>query len=259
MTTLASSNVSLLPDRPGLSVVICGSFRRGPEALRAAYETLRAEGCRILSPLDVDFVDERDGFVVAEHEKDELPWAIEQRHLDGILEADFVWFHGPEGYIGRSGALELGFAHAHGVPVFGSNQPVEVGFRDMVQLVSDPGEALSLLQSDHSTPASSVPRLQQYYKHIAAERGYDQETLQDIMLLLTEEVGELARAIRKRVGLIREGGHAEGDDAGEELADVQLYVVHLANLLGVDLTEAIRDKETENRRRFEERSRRLSA
>jgi NTP pyrophosphatase (non-canonical NTP hydrolase) len=32
-------------------------------------------------------------------------------------------------------------------------------------------------------------------------RGFDQETLWDVVLLLVEEVGELAKAVRKRSGL----------------------------------------------------------
>jgi NTP pyrophosphatase (non-canonical NTP hydrolase) len=248
-----------LPGQRELSVTICGSFRREPALLRSEFDALVGIGCRVVSPLDITFVAEEDGFVMAEHEVEDLPWTIEQKHLSAILESDFVWFHGPQGYIGRSGALEIGFAHAHGVPIFGTRQPTEVGFRDMVHLVADPAEVFNALEGFRTAPSSSVPRLQQYYKRIASERGYDHESLQDSMLLLTEEVGELARAIRKHVGLIREGGYANGENAGEELADIQLYVVHLANLLGIDLADAIRDKESENRRRFEERTRRLSA
>ena len=68
------------------------------------------------------------------------------------------------------------------------------------------------------------------------------------MLLLTEEVGELARAIRKRVGLARSGGSAS--DPAAELADVQLYVLHLANVIGVDLADAVAAKEQVNHARY---------
>ena len=69
------------------------------------------------------------------------------------------------------------------------------------------------------------------------------------MLLLTEEIGELARAIRKSEGLKRDAGY---NDVGllDELADVQLYLVHLANSLGVSLDEAVNQKETKNDERF---------
>lgn len=57
---------------------------------------------------------------------------------------------------------------------------------------------------------------------------------------LVEEIGELATALHKSVG---EGGDTSGDDdpAGE-FADVLAWLCTLANINGVDLEEAIRDK-----------------
>ena len=37
---------------------------------------------------------------------------------------------------------------------------------------------------------------------------------------------------------------------GEELADVQLYLLHLANVMGLDLANAVTDKERKNAERF---------
>lgn len=53
-----------------------------------------------------------------------------------------------------------------------------------------------------------------------------------LALVLMEEVGELAEAIRRG-----ERGHAQ-----EECADVAFMAYSLANVLGVDLEEAIRAK-----------------
>jgi len=57
---------------------------------------------------------------------------------------------------------------------------------------------------------------------------------------LVEEVGELATALHKSVG---EGGDTSGDDdpAGE-FADVLAWLCTLANINGVDLEKAVRDK-----------------
>ena len=57
---------------------------------------------------------------------------------------------------------------------------------------------------------------------------------------LVEEVGELATALHKAAG---EGGKTSGDDdpAGE-FADVLAWLCTLANINGVDLEQAIRDK-----------------
>jgi NTP pyrophosphatase (non-canonical NTP hydrolase) len=62
---------------------------------------------------------------------------------------------------------------------------------------------------------------------------------------MVEEVGELARALRKREKLMRHGPSHDVDEANE-LADVFLYVVHMANVLGLDLGRIVRDKELLN-------------
>ena len=55
---------------------------------------------------------------------------------------------------------------------------------------------------------------------------------------LTEEVGELSRALMHRYGGKKpKSGEAQGD-AGEELADAIFVLVCMANSLGIDLDEA---------------------
>jgi NTP pyrophosphatase (non-canonical NTP hydrolase) len=58
------------------------------------------------------------------------------------------------------------------------------------------------------------------------------------MVLLTEEVGELARIVARMFG---EQSFKESDmtcDLGDEIADVLWVLICLANQTGVDLTEA---------------------
>ncbi len=55
-----------------------------------------------------------------------------------------------------------------------------------------------------------------------------------------EEVGELATALQKAAG---EGGDTSGgENLSEEFADVLAWLCTLANINGVDLTEAVRRK-----------------
>ena len=57
--------------------------------------------------------------------------------------------------------------------------------------------------------------------------------------------GELARALRKRIKLTRHGKPiANQEDL--ELADVFLYVVHMANILKIDLASVVQRKELLN-------------
>jgi NTP pyrophosphatase (non-canonical NTP hydrolase) len=230
-------------------VVLSGSFRRGLEGLRADFSALVAADCEVLSPADVRFVREEDGFVFAEHEIESSASEIESAHLAAIRRADFVWLHVPDGYLGPSGAFELGVAAAGGVPVFARQAPRDVALREYVRVVSSPTEAAAYVRANPITEAGAgVRTLQAYYGRAAQRRGWAGESPIESMVLLTEEIGELARAVREHTGLKRRT--TVPTDPSEELADVQLYVVHLANVLGVDLADAVSRKELENARRF---------
>ncbi len=233
-----------------LSVVLCGSFRRDSEGLRRAHHELIAAGIEIISPLDLDFVAERDGFVFAAHEVDDAPADIEDRHLRAMQAADFVWLHAPAGYIGRSAAMELGYAHALGVPVYAACTPVEPGMANKVRVVAGPRQAIDACtpqQAAADAPTRALRSLQDYYARAAALRGWSDESAQEGLLLLQEEVGELSRAVRRtRNGQVE----VPGEDPALELADVALYVVHMANILNVDLALAVSEKERINAERF---------
>lgn len=61
------------------------------------------------------------------------------------------------------------------------------------------------------------------------------------MVLLTEEVGELARTVARKYG---EQSFKEGEnksEIGDELADILFVLVCLANQTGVDLTRAVEE------------------
>ena len=236
------------PQVAGPRTVVCGPYRRDPDGLRQAYARLGAAGCVILSPSSIDFVASVDGFVVTPAELDQEPARIEARHIGALRAADFVWLHVPDGYLGPSAALEIGIAHTLNVPVYATEAPHEVALSQFVSVVGSPAEAVDRARAELRTPAGPLRDLQEYYGRMAALRGFTDESPQDTMLLLTEEVGELARAIRKGLALARaDRGH---EDPAAELADVQLYVLHLANVIGIDLADAVASKERVNHARY---------
>lgn len=59
------------------------------------------------------------------------------------------------------------------------------------------------------------------------------------MLILTEEVGELARIVARKYGEQSFKNEEEALQLGDEMADVLWVLICLANQTGVDLTEAI--------------------
>jgi|TARA_B100000768_G_scaffold146227_1_gene139285 NTP pyrophosphatase (non-canonical NTP hydrolase) len=82
-----------------------------------------------------------------------------------------------------------------------------------------------------------------YYKYetekVCKDKGWDRAPVDTVWLLLTEEVGELASAIRqykrhfKKTNLKKD----RGTDVMAEMGDVFSYLFQLACMLGVDLDQ----------------------
>lgn len=92
----------------------------------------------------------------------------------------------------------------------------------------------------------TLPELQRYLDEICQERGWTKDTYAEKFLLFTEEVGELAKAIRNTRGLYRENAKPASHELEEEFADVLSYLLDLANYFQVDLEKAFREKEQIN-------------
>lgn len=94
----------------------------------------------------------------------------------------------------------------------------------------------------------TLKELQRFYAEKSKERGFDKETAQDALLLMVEEVGELARAVRKQAS-IKIDDKTKVYAVEEELADIFNYLLHISNILGLDLEESFWKKEEENKKR----------
>lgn len=230
-------------------IVISGSYRKGVEALKRAYEEFKDLGYQILSPSNISIVSEIDGFVYMKGEETETPARIEDRHLEAIQRSNFVWLHAPDGYVGPTAALEVGYANAIGVPVYAQQMPTDKILQSFVRLAPSPLAMRNVGSNHPEPPAPALKAFQEYYKRAALQRGYTNEGPKECLLLMVEEVGELARALRKREKLVRHGSYHDANEA-QELADVFLYVIHMANVLGFDLSDAVRNKEFKNIEKF---------
>ncbi|OWY20806.1 RS21-C6 protein [Sphingobacteriales bacterium UPWRP_1] len=100
-------------------------------------------------------------------------------------------------------------------------------------------------------PQPTLAHMQQYIKELCAEQGWDKNNHLEIFLLFTEEVGELAKAIRKQTRLYDEPGKNQPDSfyLEEEFADVLNYLLDLANYFNIDLETAFRKKNAINQGR----------
>ncbi len=96
------------------------------------------------------------------------------------------------------------------------------------------------------TPNSSLKDLQEYTKKMIETRGFKGQTLQDIMLLLTEELGEVAKEVRKTTHMKIDVNANRMQNLDKEIADVFIYIMSLCIAADIDLFEAFKGKEEIN-------------
>ena len=97
----------------------------------------------------------------------------------------------------------------------------------------------------------TLNEMQAYIKNIISIRVFSEQKVQDTMLLLFEETGELAKAIRKTIPnfAIDYKKIENYTDIEEEIADVFIVLTSICNKLNINLYDAIKNKEEKNIKR----------
>lgn len=237
-----------------ISATISGSFNKYLDQIKEKILEFEHEGIKVLSPKPSRQVSLSSGFVVLESDK-EVPQEIELSHLKAISQSDFLYVVNPKGYIGKSVALEIGYALSRSIPVYSLEHPRDYVFSFFVRpekSVRAIKQSLTNMQSE-TFPAKKSPTLtdlQDYVRRMVKRCGFEEETMEDVMILFIEEVGELARAIRIFTGLKASRKHMDGyESLREELADCLIYLIDLANMANIEFEDALREKEKINSRR----------
>ena len=91
---------------------------------------------------------------------------------------------------------------------------------------------------------TTIKYLQSYIK----SKDFKPELIKDYFLKLSEEIGELANAIRKNQ-LRRDSENIKGT-IDEELWDVIYYALALANCYDIDIESVIKEKEDINNAKY---------
>lgn len=233
-----------------IRATVSGSFRKHLAHIESIVDQLKAAGIEVLSPRRFRPKGEANGFVrvSGDHGSDRQ---IEIRHLRAIFSSDLLYVVNPGGYIGMSTALEIGAAISASVPVLAletPSDPMLAQFTTTVAPTKVPGFVRH--RNGHGLPAlGALSRLQRHFRTLAERRGFADESPRDLVLLLVEEVGELASAVRRQKGLSCHETEAPDESVEFELADCFIYILSLANSLDIDIEQAVRRKETLNSRR----------
>lgn len=84
----------------------------------------------------------------------------------------------------------------------------------------------------------NLNELQAFIADVCAKRGWDKRTSLEKMLFLTEEIGEIAKEVRKHEGKYGYPKPDTTDELASELIDALNYLLDLANMYDIDLSEA---------------------
>lgn len=97
---------------------------------------------------------------------------------------------------------------------------------------------------------SSVEELQQYIKDMFEVRGFNKTSLLERMCLLTEEIGELAKEVRKTDNnLLIDVNKNYDSNLENEITDVFICLMGMCELLDMDIVQGLKDKEKINFKR----------
>src|SRR5216684_5482462 len=98
--------------------------------INAAVQELASLSIRVLSPADPRVVAQQGEFLFVASDRIRSVRLVQDRHLESIRAADFLWLVCPDGYVGQSASMELGYAAAVGVLIFASRAPSDLTLRE---------------------------------------------------------------------------------------------------------------------------------
>ena len=102
--------------------------------------------------------------------------------------------------------------------------------------------------------SGTIKHLQEYIDGKIKQRGFEDESLHERLLLLTEEIGELVKACRKISGMNVDTGKKIKYKVGEEITDVINMIFCVAIKLNIDIEKEFYNKEAQIDKRFYKRS-----
>ena len=111
---------------------------------------LASRGVRVLSPADPRVVAAQGEFLFVASDKVRSVRLVQDRHLESIKAADFLWLVSPDGYVGLSASMEIGYAAGAGIPVFATRPPTDLTLREYVTVVPSLSDALRIVEASPS-------------------------------------------------------------------------------------------------------------
>jgi hypothetical protein len=138
-------------------------------AITTAVHELAALSIRVLSPADPRIVAQQGEFLFVASDPVRSVRLVQDRHLESIRAANFLWLVCPDGYVGQSASMEIGYAAAVGVPIFATQAPSDLTLRQYVKIVPTLAAAVSKI---NSRPRESRPEGVLLDPHASVEEAH---------------------------------------------------------------------------------------
>ena len=119
-----------------LKIVISGSFRKHLPGIQDKIKEFKSLGFEVLSPVISTAVNPGEEFVFLESDKDNNPKELEEKHLQAIQEASTLYIFNPDGYLGNSTQMELGFALGVQKPIYSYEEIADVSLKLFCKVAS---------------------------------------------------------------------------------------------------------------------------
>ena len=106
-----------------IKIVISGSFRKYLNDIGTAIANFEKANTKVLAPLTKEALNGNDSFVfLATDDPEKSADILEKEFMANVEKADFLYLANVAGYVGQSGATEMGVAIMNGVPIVASEE-----------------------------------------------------------------------------------------------------------------------------------------
>lgn len=129
-----------------MKCVISGSFRKFYKEITRLIEEFDNLGVEVLSPKKSKIINPDDEFVLLETDsRGASIKQIEEDHLKAIRNSNFLYVCNPNGYVGNSATMEIGFAIANKIPIYSLEAINDLTLSQFV-VVASPEKIMELLK-----------------------------------------------------------------------------------------------------------------
>lgn len=177
-----------------LTATVSGSFHRHMSDIYTAVGELTAAGVKVLSPSDPRIVDYLGEFLFVASDRLRSIRLVQDRHLHCIKASSFLWLVAPDGYVGQSASMEIGFAAAQGKPIYCDAVLSDVTLNQYVTQVSDIRSSVAAVDKTKSLqttphllvdPAGSIELAHKYLDQLSPDfTGYSSNSSERPEILL---------------------------------------------------------------------------